>query len=76
MMRRLAALSADASAIESPGAMREASNAATPEAADASMTFARAVTLLDTIAGVNPRGGELLVAEWGLDMARFGTAAR
>jgi transposase len=40
------------------------------------MTFARAVTLLDTIPGVNQRGGELLVAEWGLDMARFGTAAR
>jgi transposase len=74
--RRLAALSADASAIESPGAMREASNAATPEAADASMTFARAVTLLDTIPGVNQRGGELLVAEWGIDMGRFGTAAR
>jgi transposase len=25
---------------------------------------------------VNQRGGELLVAEWGIDMARFGTAAR
>jgi transposase len=40
------------------------------------MTFARAVTVLDTIPGVNQRGGELLVAEWGIDMARFGTAAR
>ena len=40
------------------------------------MTFARAVTLLDTIPGVNQRGGELLVAEWGIDMGRFGTAAR
>ena len=42
----------------------------------APMTFARAVTVLDTIPGVNQRGGELLVAEWGIDMARFGTAAR
>jgi transposase len=74
--RRLAALSADASSVESPGAMGEASRAATPEAADTSMTFARAVTLLDTIPGVNQRGGELLVAEWGIDMGRFGTAAR
>jgi transposase len=74
--RRLAALSGDASSGESPGSMGEASSAATPDAADASMTFARAVTLLDTIPGVNQRGGELLVAEWGIDMGRFGTAAR
>jgi transposase len=74
--RRLAALSADASSVASPGAMGEASSAATPEAADTSMTFARAVTLLDTIPGVDQRGGELLVAEWGIDMGRFGTAAR
>jgi transposase len=40
------------------------------------MTFARAVTLLDTIPGVDQRGGELLVAEWGIDMGRFETAAR
>jgi transposase len=74
--RRLAALSADAASVEAPEAMREASHAATPEAVDASMTFARAVTLLDTIPGVNQRGGELLVAEWGIDMGRFGTATR
>jgi transposase len=74
--RRLAALSADAASGEAPGAMREASHAAPPEAADASMTVARAVTLLDTIPGVHQRGGELLVAEWGLDRGRFGTAAR
>jgi transposase len=74
--RRLAALSADAPSVESPGATGGAERAATPDAADASMTFARAVTLLDTIPGVNQRGGELLVAEWGIDMGRFGTAAR
>jgi transposase len=40
------------------------------------LTFARAVSLLDTIPGVNQRGAELLVAEWGIDMTRFGTAQR
>jgi transposase len=40
------------------------------------MPFARAVTVLDSIPGVNQRGGELWVAEWGIDMARFDTAAR
>jgi transposase len=74
--RRLAALSSDASSAESPGLVGEASSAATLAAGDTSMTFARAVTLLDTIPGVNQRGGELLVAEWGIDMGRFGTAAR
>jgi transposase len=43
---------------------------------DSSLTYARAVTVLDTIPGVDQRGGELLVAAWGIDMARFGTAAR
>jgi transposase len=40
------------------------------------LTFTRAVELLDTIPGVNQRGAEMLVAEIGIDMARFGTAAR
>ena len=76
IMRRLAALSGHTVPAESPEPAGERGSAATPETADAPMTFARAVTLLDTIPGVNQRGGELLVAEWGLDMARFGTAAR
>jgi transposase len=74
--RRLAALSAGAPSVESPGAMGGVDSAAPPDAVDTSMTFARAITLLDTIPGVNQRGGELLVAEWGIDMGRFGTAAR
>jgi transposase len=74
--RRLAALRGDTSPVESPGAMGEAGSAATLETADTSMPFARAVTLLDTMPGVNQRGGALLVAAWGLDMGRFGTAAR
>ena len=49
---------------------------AEPASSPPPMTFARAVSVLDTIPGVNQRGGELLVAEWGIDMARFGTAAR
>ena len=48
----------------------EASPSASP------MTFLRAITLLDTIPGVNPQGAELLVAEWGIDMERFGAAPR
>jgi transposase len=40
------------------------------------LSFARAVTVLDTIPGVDLRGAELLVAEWGTDMRRFGTASR
>jgi transposase len=40
------------------------------------LSFTRAVSVLDTIPGVDQRGAELLVAEWGTDMTRFGTAAR
>jgi transposase len=40
------------------------------------MTFPQAVSVLDTIPGVNQRGAELLVAEWGIDMERIGTDAR
>ena len=58
------------------GGAREGDRASAPAPADTPMTFARAVTVLDTIPGVNQRGGELLVAEWGIDMARFGTAER
>jgi transposase len=47
------------------------SNPSTPP-----MTFLRAITLLDSIPGVNQQGAELLVAEWGIDMERFGTAPR
>jgi transposase len=66
----LAALSGDAHSVMAPESTSEMGRPATPA------PTARAVTLLDTIPGVNQRGGELLVAEWGIDMARFGTAAR
>jgi transposase len=42
----------------------------------APLTFTQAVTILDSIPGVDRRGAELLVAEWGIEMARFGTASR
>ena len=60
----------------SVGATSAVGSVAEPASPPPPMTFARAVTVLDTIPGVNQRGGELLVAEWGIDMARFGTAAR
>jgi transposase len=41
-----------------------------------SLTFTRAIALLDTIPGIDRRGAERWVAETGIDMARFGTAAR
>jgi transposase len=50
-----------------------------PSALDTStepLPFPRAVSMLDTIPGVDQRGAELLVAEWGTAMTRFGTAAR
>ena len=47
-----------------------------PTGSQSPLTFARAVAVLDTIPGVDHRGAELLVAEWGTDMARFGTAER
>jgi transposase len=74
--RRLAALSGDEPSVLAPEPTSEVGRPATPEATGAPLTFARAITLLDTIPGVNQRGGELLVAEWGIDMTRFGTAAR
>jgi transposase len=40
------------------------------------LTSARAVTVLDTMPGVDQRGAERLVAEWGIDMGRVETAAR
>ena len=40
------------------------------------LTFTRAVDLLDTIPGVHQRGAEMIVAEIGIAMARFGPASR
>jgi transposase len=40
------------------------------------LTYERAITLVDTRPGGDRRGAEVWVAETGIDMARFGTAAR
>jgi transposase len=40
------------------------------------MPFAQAIAVLDTISGVDQRGAEWLIAEWGTDRQRFGTARR
>jgi transposase len=47
-----------------------------PSPPDTPVTFTRAMTLLDTIPGVDQRGAERWVAETGIDMGRFGTASR
>src|SRR5262245_57248386 len=44
--------------------------------AAAPLPFDQAITLLDTIPGVDRRGAKMIVAEIGTDMSRFGTAAR
>jgi transposase len=65
---------------EPPAALAEPSYPAEPTppptGSQSPLTFARAVAVLDTMPGVDHRGAELLVAEWGTDMARFGTAER
>ncbi len=50
--------------------------AAAPKGPGSPLSFAQAVSVLDMIPGVDQRGAELLVAEWGTDMRRFGTASR
>jgi transposase len=76
IIRRVTNLSGDEPPITPPGAPDETGSATEPGASGAPMTFACAITVLDTIPGVDQRGGEMLVAEWGPDMTRFGTADR
>src|SRR5262247_1749977 len=47
-----------------------------PPIASPTLTFTRAGELLDTIPGIDQRGAEVIVAEIGIDMARFETAPR
>ena len=56
-----------------PGAVQSAAEFTGPALP---LTEARAVTVLDTMAGVDPRGADLVGAEWGLDRGRVETAAR
>jgi transposase len=60
-----------------PVAADESAVGRTPHVeAAAPLPFDQAITLLDTIPGVDRRGADMLVAEIGTDMRRFGTAAR
>jgi transposase len=58
-----------------PAAREVGANPGAPDTSTGPLPFPRAVGVLDTIPGVDQRGAELLVAEWGTDMTRFGTAA-
>lgn len=49
---------------------------ATPAPPQPPWTVARAVSRRDMLPGVTQRGAALLVAEWGIDMTRVGSAAR
>jgi transposase len=71
----LAALSAQEALPPSRGTAAAPSHPTPPEPL-ATLTFTCAVELLDTIPGVVRRGAELIVAEIGIDMTRFGTAPR
>jgi transposase len=53
-----------------------ADGTAEPAVPDTPLTCTRAIALLETIPGGDRRGAERWVAETGIDMARFGTAAR
>jgi transposase len=58
------------------GTTGEVTSAGDQDDPGTAMPFAQAIAVLDTIPGVDQRGAELLVAEWGTDMRRFGTASR
>jgi transposase len=51
-------------------------NGVSPLTDSPTLTFTRAVDLLDTIPGIDQRGAEVIVAEMGIDMSRFETAPR
>jgi transposase len=78
IMRDLSELEADA--LPPPAnlarATGEVGSEASQDAPSSPLSFAQAIAVLDTMPGVDQRSAELLVAEWGTDMGRFGTASR
>jgi transposase len=79
IMRDLSALEADAlppTPANLARATGEVGSEASQDAPSSPLSFAQAIAVLDTIPGVAQRSAELLVAEWGTDMRRFGTASR
>jgi transposase len=79
IMRDLSELEADALPPPPANLARatgEGGSEASQDALSSPLSFAEAIAVLDTIPGVDQRSAELLVAEWGTDMRRFGTASR
>jgi transposase len=74
--RCLTDLSASEPLEASAGSVGEVERGAEPSPPGTPISFSQAVTILDTMPGVDRRGAEVLVAEWGPDMGRFGTASR
>src|SRR5919202_2297174 len=71
----LRTLSGDAPSGEGRAPLPSTSNGS-PPVASPTLTFPRAVELLDTIPGIDQRGAEVIVTEIGIDMSRFETASR
>jgi transposase len=59
-----------------PAAREAGGNTGAPDTSTGPLPCTGAVSVLATIPGVDQRGVERRVAEWGTDMTRFGTAAR
>jgi transposase len=79
IMRGLSELEADALPPPQADLSRgtgEVGSEGSRDAPGSPMPFAQAIAMLDTVPGVDQRSAELLVAEWGTDMRRFGTASR
>jgi transposase len=75
--RRLGKLAAEgAPAPTLPGTTGEGSSTGHGDAPGPPMPLTQAIAVLDPIPGVDQRGAERLVAEWGTDMSRVGTASR
>jgi transposase len=71
----LRTLSGDAPSGEGRAPLPRTGNGS-PPVASPTLTFTRAVELLDTIPGSDQRGADVIVAEIGIDMSRFETAPR
>jgi transposase len=76
LTRYLTDLEPAAPPAETAGRADEAGRVPEPDPPTSPRPLAQAVTVLDTLPGVDQRGAEVLVAAWGVDMARLGTAAR
>jgi hypothetical protein len=63
-------------AADTPRPVGEPGDTADPDASgDTPRSLTGAITLLETMPGVEQRGAELLVAAWGTELQRFGTAS-